>query len=133
MGRTNTGEQLSKKDFEMPQTQLNSHLDVLLKDKLGYKLDQQQMLGAYSCLGAAIAHLKLVGQGITHFEITKYSLDHYLRLDCAALAALNVFPQNDDLLAGSAASLFGLLNRCKTQIGVRLLKKWLKQPTTSAN
>lgn len=91
------------------------------------------MITSFGCLSAAINYLNLVGGGISQFQLTKYSLEHYLRLDCAALTAINVFPQNDDLVAGSAASLFGLLNRCKTQIGVRLLKKWLKQPTTSAN
>ena len=31
----------------------------------------------------------------------------------------------------SAGSIYGLLNQTRTQIGARLLKKWLKQPTTS--
>ena len=111
---------------------MNNQLDVLLTNKFTYKLEDE-MSTALGCLGAAIGYLNLVGAGLTQFQLTKYSLEHYLRLDCAALNALNVFPQNDELVAGSAASIFGLLNRCKTQIGVRLLKKWLKQPTTSPN
>ena len=27
--------------------------------------------------------------------------------------------------------MYGLLNQTRTQIGARLLKKWLKQPTTN--
>jgi len=55
-----------------------------------------------------------------------------LRLDVAALTALNVFPQRkDSLVEGQAGSIYGLLNKCKTQAGTRLLKKWLKQPTTN--
>jgi len=48
----------------------------------------------------------------------------------AALKALNVFPQNSEGISGQGGSLFGLLSQCKTSIGTRLLKKWLKQPTT---
>ena len=55
------------------------------------------------------------------------------KLDVAALKALNVFPSNYDVISGSAGSLYGLLNQCKTTIGSRLLKKWLKQPTTERN
>jgi len=62
-------------------------------------------------------------------------LGQFLRLDVAALKALNVFPSQqsaDSGVSGQAGSLYGLLNQCKTQIGARLLKKWLKQPTTNA-
>jgi DNA mismatch repair protein MSH2 len=48
----------------------------------------------------------------------------------AALKALNVFPQSSDGVSGQAGSIFGMLNQCRTSIGARLLKKWLKQPTT---
>jgi len=66
--------------------------------------------------------------------LKKYTLSQYLRLDVAALKALNVFPPQNTFesgVSGQAASLYGLLNQCKTQIGARLLKKWLKQPTTN--
>lgn len=62
--------------------------------------------------------------------LKKYTLGQYLRLDVAALKALNVFPAGNDVICGPAGSLFGLLNQTKTTIGGRLLKKWLKQPTT---
>lgn len=68
--------------------------------------------------------------------MAKYTLDQYLRLDVAALKALNVFPssQAGDIgsVSGQAGSLYGLLNQCKTQIGARLLKKWLKQPVSNS-
>lgn len=85
---------------------------------------------ALSCLNACVIQLNLLSLGIKDFQIEKYTLDHYLKLDLAAINALNVFPQNNEIVAGNAGSLFGLLNNCKTQIGVRLLKKWLKQPST---
>jgi DNA mismatch repair protein MSH2 len=68
------------------------------------------MTSALGCLGAGIKYLNLVASGYNEFQLSKYTLDNYLRLDCAALKALNVFPQNQDILSGNAGSLFGLLN-----------------------
>ena len=87
----------------------------------------ENMTGAVSCLGCAINALKLMEQGQSKFQIRKYGLESYLRLDCAALSALNVFPQNQEVhSSGSAGSLYGLLNQTKSSIGARLLKQWLK-------
>lgn len=86
---------------------------------------------ALAALAAAIEHLNLKNGRQNAFTLKKYTLAQYLRLDVAALRALNVFPQNYDGVSGQAGSLFGLLNQCRTSIGSRLLKKWLKQPTTS--
>jgi DNA mismatch repair protein MSH2 len=49
-----------------------------------------------------------------------------MRLDQSAAQAINLFPQASD--GDKNMSLFGLLNRCKTAMGSRLLKRWLKQP-----
>ena len=81
---------------------------------------------ALGCLGASLQTLRVDGDGQSKFSLQKYTLDSYLRLVCAALTALNVFPQNQEMTAGAAGSLFGLLNQTKTQLGARLLKKWLK-------
>lgn len=42
--------------------------------------------------------------------LKKYTLSQYLRLDVAALKALNVFPQNYEGVSGSSGSLYGMLN-----------------------
>ena len=85
---------------------------------------------ALAALSAAIDHMHLKSGKIKQYTLKKYTLSQYLRLDVAALKALNVFPQNSEGVTGQGGSLFGLLNQCKTSIGSRLLKKWLKQPTT---
>jgi DNA mismatch repair protein MSH2 len=87
---------------------------------------------ALAALSAAIDHMNLKSGKQKQFSLKKYTLSQYLRLDVAALKALNVFPQNAEGggVAGQAGSIFGMLNQCKTSIGARLLKKWLKQPTT---
>ena len=50
-----------------------------------------------------------------------------MRLDAAAVSALNLMPTVLDG-GNKTMSLFGLLNKCKTAQGTRLLLQWLKQP-----
>jgi len=105
-------------------------LNSLLKEKFDHKIEESEKELGMAALNAAIEHMKLLQGKQNQFTLSLYTLNNFLRLDVAALKALNVFPQNSDALAGQAGSLFGLLNCCKTQIGSRLLKKWLKQPST---
>ena len=49
-----------------------------------------------------------------------------MKLDSAALRALNVFPTQQSSV--KTHSLYGLLNKCKTAQGQRLLQQWLQQP-----
>ena len=52
-----------------------------------------------------------------------------MRLDSAAQKALNVLKSKTD--ANDSFSLYGLMDRCATPMGKRLLKTWLKQPLTA--
>ena len=85
---------------------------------------------AMSSASALIAYLNLLGDesNFGKFMLRSHDLSEYLRLDNAALRALNLFP---DANSGSSssnknASLFGLLNHCKTAQGMRMLSQWLK-------
>jgi len=118
----------NKKDFNTSQIQQT--LNSLLKESFNYKLEESEMDVALAALSAGIDYLNLKNGKQKSFTLKKYTLSQYLRLDVAAIKALNVFPQNSEGVSGQAASLYGLLNQCKTSIGARLLKKWLKQPTT---
>ena len=89
------------------------------------------------------------------FHLKLHQPDLYMRLDKAAMIALNIFPdqrQRPDFslssnfdeqkkiivlicfsaLGGNAksSSVYGLLNHCRTSQGQRLLMQWLKQPLT---
>ncbi|EEB07144.1 MutS protein 2 [Schizosaccharomyces japonicus yFS275] len=66
------------------------------------------------------------------FSFYEHNLEHYMRLDVPAVAALNLFPA-----AGGnnnkSMSLFGLLNHCRTAMGMRQLRRWLSQPLLDAD
>lgn len=57
-----------------------------------------------------------------------------MKLDLAALNALSLFPKTNEKKGGAGvgigefATLIELLDRCKTQIGSRTLRRWMKQP-----
>src|SRR5271155_3657280 len=61
------------------------------------------------------------------YTLYQHNLSAYMRLDASALRALNLMPGPNDG-ANKTMSLFGLLNKCKTALGTRLLAQWLKQP-----
>ncbi|KAG2424130.1 hypothetical protein HXX76_014804 [Chlamydomonas incerta] len=60
------------------------------------------------------------------YSLSLYNAGSYMRLDATAQRALNVLPSRQD--ANATFSLYGLLNRCRSAMGKRRLKTWLKQP-----
>jgi DNA mismatch repair protein MSH2 len=89
---------------------------------------------ALGALGALLSYVDLLADDSNYgnYSIEKYSLDWYMRLDSAAVRALNVFESKTDL--NKNFSLFGLMNRtCTAGMGKRLLNRWLKQPLLNVN
>lgn len=85
-------------------------------------------------LGALLSYAELLANESNYgsFTIAKYNLDSYMRLDSAAMRALNVLESKTD--ANKNFSLFGLMNRtCTAGMGKRLLNRWLKQPLLDIN
>jgi DNA mismatch repair protein MSH2 len=82
-----------------------------------------------SSLAALISQLSLLADPANHaaFSLLAHDLSQHMKLDASALSALNLLPNPNDT-GGKNSSLFGLLNRCKTAQGQRLLGIWLKQP-----
>ncbi|KAF2274652.1 DNA mismatch repair protein [Westerdykella ornata] len=82
-------------------------------------------------MGSAAALIKYIGalaDPTNHgqYQLYQHDLDQYMKLDAAALKALNLMPGPRD--GAKTMSLYGLLNHCKTPTGSRLLAQWLKQP-----
>ena len=84
----------NKKDFSAQNIQLT--LNTLLKQSFAFKMEERDMDLALGALNAGIEMMGLTQNGETaqkQFSLKKYTLSQYLRLDVAALKALNVFPQ----------------------------------------
>nr|GEV49157.1 DNA mismatch repair protein MSH2 [Tanacetum cinerariifolium] len=80
-------------------------------------------------LGVLLSYTELLADenNYGNFSICQYNLNNYMRLDSAAMRALNVMESKTD--ANKNFSLFGLMNRtCTAGMGRRLLHMWLKQP-----
>ncbi|XP_048330049.1 DNA mismatch repair protein MSH2 isoform X2 [Ziziphus jujuba] len=84
---------------------------------------------ASGALGALVSYAELLADESNYgnYTIQRYNLHSYMRLDSAAMRALNVLESKTD--ANKNFSLFGLMNRtCTAGMGKRLLHMWLKQP-----
>lgn len=89
---------------------------------------------APGALGALLSYAELIADETNYrsYTIQKYNLDNYMRLDSAAMRALNILESKTD--ANKNFSLFGLMNRtCTAGMGHRLLHRWLKQPLLDVN
>lgn len=83
---------------------------------------------AASAVSALISYLSLIADESNHnaYEISTHDLSQYMRLDASALRTLGLV--GDGMTSGKNTTLHGLLNKCKTAQGTRLLGNWLKQP-----
>ncbi|KIM42345.1 hypothetical protein M413DRAFT_444770 [Hebeloma cylindrosporum] len=85
---------------------------------------------APSALSALILYLSLLSDPTNHgmFTIRTHDLAQYMKLDASALRALNLVEGPGKIGSNQNTTLFGILNKCKTSQGSRLLGTWLKQP-----
>ncbi|CAH1102281.1 unnamed protein product, partial [Psylliodes chrysocephalus] len=108
---------------------LASHKEIDLKNAMG-------------CLHALIKFLNLTGdeKNFNQFKLSTFDCRRFVRLDNAALYALNIFPKvtsrsmnSDNLQLLKSFSVRGILDNCVTPQGSRLLEQWIKQPLKDYN
>ncbi|KAG2175155.1 hypothetical protein INT44_007643 [Umbelopsis vinacea] len=92
-------------------------------------LPEFEMKNAMASCACLVKYLSILSDetAFGKYNLKHHDLSQYMRLDASALRALNLMPSPHDG-ASKTMSLFGLLNKCKTAQGSRLLGQWLKQP-----
>eukprot|EP01059_Diplonema_ambulator_P030475 TRINITY_DN5230_c0_g1_i1.p1 TRINITY_DN5230_c0_g1~~TRINITY_DN5230_c0_g1_i1.p1 ORF type:complete len:913 (+),score=330.40 TRINITY_DN5230_c0_g1_i1:1500-4238(+) len=107
---------------------LEDRLRFLLRDNTSH--DALQLPLAPSSLSAIITHLDLSADECNEqqFTLRKEDLSKFLKLDLAAVRALNLFDDESENMTRSKGSLCSFLDECKTQMGKRELRLWVTQP-----
>ncbi|KAI9365943.1 muts domain V-domain-containing protein [Zopfochytrium polystomum] len=120
--------QFDPKDIEQDLNRLLA--DGIMINSLR-EFDYRLAMGATAGL---IKYLDLLGDesNYAQYQIESYDLSQYMRLDAAAVKALNLMPSGAEG-SNKNMSLYGLLNKTKTSQGARLLAQWLKQPLMNLN
>lgn len=110
------------KDIEQDLTRL------LRDENSAARLPQTDLKLAMGSAAALIRYLGVMSDASNfgQYQLYQHDLSQYMKLDAAALKALNLMPGPRD--GAKTMSLYGLLNHCKTPVGSRLLAQWLKQP-----
>ncbi|MGC8604259.1 MAG: DNA mismatch repair protein MutS, partial [Desulfomonilaceae bacterium] len=108
---------------------LKEHFGV--QSLLGFGLENRQAL--VSASGAIIQYVSQArSEKPCHIKPPKvYSLDAFMVLDQSTLKNLEIFKNLRD--GSSVGSLIGALDKTKTPMGARLLRKWIAYPLMNVN
>lgn len=128
---------VKKNDFTK-SPEFHQDLEKLYRFKKGqqkniYTIPEVKLSMAMGSLAASLKYLDVIkDEGcLGRFSIKLLSLDRFVHMDTAAFTALNLFPQPGVNYRSSVykwQSVLGVLDRCKTNQGRRMLRQWLKQP-----
>lgn len=122
-----------KADFNVKD--IEQDLSRLVKDETPISsLPEFELKIALGALASIIRYMELLSEdsNFGQFSLKTFDLTQYMRLDAAAARALNLSPNPLD---GSHKNMCisGLLNKCKTSQGQRLLNRFVKQPLMDVN
>lgn len=121
---------------------INAEFHQDLEKLVRFKKDQKKTVHtipelkltlAMGSVAAGLKYLEAINDesNLGKFEVKSLNLKRFVHLDAAAVYALNLFPPSDINYRSSLykwQSVLGVLDRCKTNQGRRLLNQWLKQP-----
>ncbi|CAK9806196.1 DNA mismatch repair protein Msh2 [Anthophora quadrimaculata] len=128
----------TRKKNEFSSESVVQDLNTLLKFEKGQQQNAQSLpeinlTFAMSATSALIKYLDLTSDegNLNQFSIDQIKQSRYLKLDSAAIKALNIEPRvdNHSIISGNApTSILTLLDKCRTSQGHRLLAQWVRQP-----
>ncbi|KAM0746141.1 putative DNA mismatch repair protein MSH2 [Meredithblackwellia eburnea MCA 4105] len=121
-----------RKKTEFNANSVEQDLNRLLRGSLASSSRPEfDLKQAMSSTAALISYLSLMADdsNFNAYTMKHHDLSQFMKLDSSALRALNLMPDPNGMGGSNKnMSLFGLLNRCRTAQGTRLLAQWLKQP-----
>ncbi|XP_035909344.1 DNA mismatch repair protein spellchecker 1 [Anopheles stephensi] len=126
------------KEFMVDKVDIMESLNKLLRFREGQQqnantIPEASKAMAISALAVAVNYLELTSENGNHGQFHLSSLDsnRFVHLDAAAVSALNLFPKPGTTIKSSTyrwQSVLGVLDRCRTPQGHRLMAQWIKQP-----
>ncbi|XP_050084403.1 DNA mismatch repair protein spellchecker 1 [Anopheles aquasalis] len=127
-----------KNEFLKNATEIKDNLDKLIRFREGQQQNANTVPAmsntfALMSLGAAINYLDLLQETGNHgkFQLNVLDCRRYVHLDAAAVSALNLFPKPGTLINCRTyrwRSVLGVVDRCRTPQGHRLVAQWIRQP-----
>ncbi|PWN32325.1 putative DNA mismatch repair protein MSH2 [Meira miltonrushii] len=126
--------QCKRSDFQ-PKAIEQDVTRLLKEDLQSEQIPELNLKIAMGSMQALLSFLSLLNDDTNfgQYNIYTHDLAQFLRVDHPALRAMGVFNDPGQTGASKNASLYGLLNRCKTPQGQRLLAQWLKQPLVNVH
>jgi DNA mismatch repair protein MutS len=111
--------------FENARRTLLEHFNARTLAPLGLK----SWPLAASAAGALVSYLRDTQTNVAEqlTRLSSYRTDNFMMLDAQALRSLEIFENNS-----GAPSLLSALDRTRTAMGGRLLRRWLRQPLLDA-
>jgi len=108
---------------------VESNLDLLLRDG-AEKVEALSIPSVPPVLGAVIGFLELARDPCNEqqYRLRRVDISSYMRLDAAAVSALNLLQTDSAVAHKGKTSILSFLDECKTGLGTRLLRVWLTQP-----
>ncbi|KAJ3024097.1 UNVERIFIED_CONTAM: MutS-like protein, partial [Siphonaria sp. JEL0065] len=120
----------SRKRSSFDTKDVEQDLNRLLAGEINVSaLPEFEMTLAMGAVASLMKYLQLLhdDSNFGQYRLETYDLSQYMRLDAAAMKALNLMPTGTEG-SNKTMSLYGLLNQTRTAQGARLLAQWLKQP-----
>ena len=120
-------------EFQKPKTfkadELPEKLRFLVREG-GNLQEVVEMKECSEALAAAVTYLSLAADSCNEqqFTLVHEDLTKFMKLDLAAVRALNMFDDEMDMAHRNKGSLLSFLDECHSPMGKRQLKMWLTQP-----